>query len=197
MGRTMRVVSWVMISVGVTLLSISVGTAAYGAMFQLLTSRNFDQLLHASELSLPLRTSAALTAANTGVVGKLEIPRLGISVMILEGLNSGVLRRGAGHVPETPIPGPGGNAAIAAHRDTYFRNLRNVVKGDRIDVLTLRGTLTYVVNSTEIVSPEDTGVLASSTKPQLTLITCYPFYMVGPAPKRFIVHAFLSPSTSE
>jgi sortase A len=123
------------------------------------------------------------------VVGKLDVPRIGISVMVLQGIGKHTLIAGAGHVPGTPLPGAEGNAAIAAHRDTFFRKLEAILPGDSIQVATEGGTYDYVVHSTEVVDPEDTRVMESRSHTELTLITCYPFYFVGAAPKRFVVHA--------
>lgn len=123
------------------------------------------------------------------LVGRLEIPRLHVSTIVLEGDDEHSLRYGAGHVPGTSLPYEAGNVAIAAHRDTFFRPLRKIEPQDRIRLTTPDGSFDYVVESTEIVSPSDVGVLKASRDPELTLITCYPFYYVGPAPKRFIVHA--------
>jgi sortase A len=123
------------------------------------------------------------------VVGKLDIPRIGISVIILQGIETGTLILGAGHVPGTPLPGSDGNVAIAAHRDTFFRKLNAILVDDRIQFATLNGTYEYAVDSTETVDPEDTQVMESRGRSELTLITCYPFHFVGAAPKRFVVHA--------
>lgn len=123
------------------------------------------------------------------LVGRLEIPRLHISTVILEGDDEHCLRYGAGHVPGTSLPYQAGNVAIAAHRDTFFRPLRKIEPLDRIRLTTPGGSYDYIVESTEVVPPDDVGVLRSSARSELTLITCYPFYFVGPAPKRFIVHA--------
>lgn len=123
------------------------------------------------------------------VLGQMEIPRIGISLMVLEGDSDPILRRAAGHLESTAIPGQPGNVAIAAHRDTFFRALRNIRDQDVITLSTLTGTYRYQVDSVEVVGPNDTEVLADSPQPTLTLITCYPFYYVGPAPKRFVVRA--------
>jgi sortase A len=124
-----------------------------------------------------------------GTIGKIEIPRIGLSAMIAEGTEWATLRRAIGHIPGTAFPGETGNVAIAAHRDTFFRGLRNISRGDAIDVTTDRGVFRYVVDSTEIVKPNDVSVLKPGQAQELTLITCYPFFWIGPAPKRFIVHA--------
>ncbi len=123
------------------------------------------------------------------VIGKMEIPRLHLSTVILEGDDDYALRLGAGHVPHTALPGQPGNLGIAAHRDTFFRPLRKIRRDDRIELITRDGSYLYSVQSTEVVQPQDTRVLKASGGEQLTLITCYPFYYVGSAPLRFIVHA--------
>ncbi len=123
------------------------------------------------------------------VVGRLRIPRLSLEVMVREGASESTLRRAVGHIPGTGLPGQTGNVALAGHRDTFFRPLRNIRKDDAIDLDTGHGTLRYLVTSTEIVSPRDVSVLKASSGKTLTLVTCYPFYYVGSAPKRFIVRA--------
>jgi sortase A len=123
------------------------------------------------------------------VIGRLEIPRLQMNLMVREGVSEQTLREAVGHVPSTALPGRKGNVALAAHRDTFFRPLRNIRKGDVITLQTLAGTYQYAVRSVEIVRPSDTQVLNAANHPELTLVTCYPFYYVGSAPKRFIVHA--------
>ena len=123
------------------------------------------------------------------VLGRIDIPRIGVSVMVLEGDNSRIFRRAAGHVEGTAEPGEPGNAAIAAHRDTFFRPLRKIREDDIIRFTSETQSYAYRVESVKVVGPDDAQVLADSPHPTLTLITCYPFYYVGPAPKRFIVRA--------
>jgi sortase A len=123
------------------------------------------------------------------VVGEIEIPRLHLSVMVFEGDDAGILEQGAGHIPGTALPTASGNMGIAAHRDTYFRPLRTIHANDVIALKTQAGTSRYAVTETEIVPPSDIGVLAPASGRDLTLVTCYPFFYVGSAPKRFIVHA--------
>jgi sortase A len=123
------------------------------------------------------------------LLGRLSIPRLKVSAMVREGADSATLRRAVGHIPGTALPGHAGNVALAGHRDTFFRALRDIKKDDKIDIETESGTYQYVVESTNIVGPRDVGVLAASRDKSLTLVTCYPFYYVGSAPKRFIVRA--------
>lgn len=123
------------------------------------------------------------------LIGRIEIPNAGVSAMILEGIGYRTLRRGVGHIPGTPLPRWDGNVGLAAHRDSFFRGLKDISKNDIITLKTLHGTFQYRVESTEIVLPQDTHVLEDTDKPTLTLVTCYPFYYVGSAPKRFIVRA--------
>ncbi len=123
------------------------------------------------------------------VIGRLTIPRLGLSSIILEGVADRELKLAAGHIPGTALPGGNGNAAIAGHRDTVFRPLRLIRRNDAIKLATLNGEYEYRVVSAQIVEPTDVQVLSPTKTETLTLITCYPFYFVGPAPKRFIIKA--------
>jgi sortase A len=124
-----------------------------------------------------------------GVIGRIEIGRLGLSAIIAEGDSPSLLGRAVGHVPDTAMPGESGNIVLTGHRDTFFRPLRKIQEGDVITLETKSGEYQYAVESTAIVPPTATEVLQSSSSEELTLITCYPFYYVGPAPNRFIVHA--------
>ncbi len=124
-----------------------------------------------------------------GMIGRIEIPRLDISVVVIEGTVSTTLRRAVGHIRGTALPGHRGNIGISGHRDTFFRPLRNIRKHDVITLSTLDGEYQYRVISTKIVLPSDVDVLDSDGREILTLVTCYPFYFVGAAPNRFIVRA--------
>lgn len=130
-------------------------------------------------------------AVKTGdVLGRMDIPRLGMSVAVLEGTSSRMLRRGAGHIAGSPLPGEAGNSAIAGHRDTFFRGLKDIRKNDEIQFQTATGLLRYEVDWVKVIEPNDFTVLEpSTTESTLTLVTCYPFYFLGPAPKRFAVRA--------
>jgi sortase A len=123
------------------------------------------------------------------LLGRLRIPRLQVAAMVREGADSGTLRSAIGHIPGTALPGKTGNIGLAGHRDTFFRALRNIQEGDTIDFETESGTYRYAVESTKIVTPRDISVLKAAGGKTLTLVTCYPFYYVGSAPKRFIVRA--------
>ena len=135
------------------------------------------------------RPMPALPVRRGDVVAEIDIPRLDLSVMVFEGDDAGILKQGAGHIPGTALPAASGNIGIAAHRDTYFRPLRTIHANDVIALQTPVGTSRYAVTETRIVRPSDTGVLAPAPGRDLTLVTCYPFYYVGRAPERFIVHA--------
>jgi sortase A len=129
------------------------------------------------------------TADPLAPIGRLDIPRLGVSVVVMPGDDDATLSKAVGHLPDTPLPWTGGNTALAGHRDTHFRPLERVKAGDEIYLETPRGRFTYRVSRTVVVEPEELWVLDPATNPTLTLITCYPFTHVGPAPKRFVVQA--------
>ncbi len=125
-------------------------------------------------------------------VAKLMIPRLDAQLYVVEGDDKKALRRGPGHMTGTVMPGGRGNCVIAGHRDTHFRVLKDIRKGDDIVLETHDGEFLYRVKNTRIVSPFNTGPIQPTKNAVLNLITCYPFYYVGNAPKRFIVEAELA-----
>jgi LPXTG-site transpeptidase (sortase) family protein len=129
------------------------------------------------------------TAAGNIPLGRIEIASVGLSAMIQEGTSNRTLQRGVGHIAGTALLGKSGNVGLAAHRDTFFRKLRDIKSGDDIKLTTLAGSVMYRVELISIVEPEDSRVLADSGENTLTLVTCYPFSYIGPAPKRFIVRA--------
>lgn len=156
-------------------------------LFQKAEDRRFEHLLTAGASAVSF-ASLPVTREG-GLIGRMEIPRLGLSVMVMEGTTNAILRRAAGHISGTALPGHAGNVGISAHRDTFFRPLRNIEAGDIVTLATIGGEFRYRVLSTKIVGPEDVTVLHAGKDESLTLVTCYPFYFVGPAPKRFIVRA--------
>jgi LPXTG-site transpeptidase (sortase) family protein len=119
----------------------------------------------------------------------LRIPRIRLEVAVLEGTDELTLNRAVGHIEETAAPGASGNAGIAGHRDGFFRGLMHVVPGDAIELDTRQGTEEYRIERTWIVNPDNVSVLDPTSERSLTLVTCYPFYVVGPAPQRYIVRA--------
>lgn len=141
--------------------------------------------LSAARDSLP----ATRSMPDRSLIGRLRIPRLRVSAMVREGVGESTLRVALGHIPGTALPGMPGNVGLAGHRDTLFRPLRQIRRDDLIRLETLRGTYNYRVENTEIVRPKNVSVLRLGDQPELTLVTCYPFYYVGAAPKRFVVQA--------
>jgi sortase A len=132
---------------------------------------------------------AILTTNFPVPLGVLRIPSIGLEVPVLEGTDDLTLNRGVGHIDGTPIPGEEGNIGIAGHRDGFFRGLKDVHLGDYFDLYTEKGNIRYVVDEIHIVPPEDVSVLEPRLRSSITLVTCYPFYFVGSAPLRYIVHA--------
>ena len=156
-------------------------------LFQNKESRQFDRLI--SKTSGATSTAKVPPPPSGELIGRLEIARLGVSLIIIEGTSRTVLRRGVGHISGTALPGHTGNVGISGHRDTFFRPLRNIRQNDIVTLITLLGEYRYRVLSTRVVSPHDVTVLDPDGNEILTLITCYPFYFVGAAPERFIVRA--------
>ncbi len=136
---------------------------------------------------IPLQSSPPATKGD--LFALIKIPRIGMSVVVIEGTSARTLRRAAGHIPGTGLPGQPGNVGISGHRDTFFQPLENIRPNDIITLSTLFGEYRYKVVSTKVVSPYDVTVLKTSRNEILTLVTCFPFYFVGPAPDRFIVRA--------
>lgn len=129
-------------------------------------------------------------------LGRIEINSIGLTAMIQEGTGAQTLQRGVGHITGTASLGASGNIGLAAHRDTFFRKLRNIHEGDEITLTTLAGSYNYRVELISIVEPDNSAVLRDMGGNILTLVTCYPFGYIGPAPKRFIVRAKQQASTA-
>jgi sortase A len=139
-----------------------------------------------------LSTGSPESGASSGsLIGRVDIPQLHLSVPVLEDDTAKSLLRGLGHIPGTAELGGLGTVGLAGHRDTFLRPLRGILPGMEILATSAAGKYHYVVDSTEIVMPQAVSVLAMQNRPELTLITCYPFSYVGAAPKRFVVHAHL------
>lgn len=132
---------------------------------------------------------ASLDAQLGAPLAVLRIPKLDLVVPVLEGTDELALNRGVGHIEGTVRPGVAGNVGIAGHRDGFFRGLKDIAIGDRLDLVTVDGTESFQVEGITIVPPTDVSVLAATTHPTVTLVTCYPFYFVGSAPLRYIVRA--------
>jgi sortase A len=140
----------------------------------------------------PSPTAAVMPPlAIRALVARVEIPRVKLSAVAREGVDEHTLATAVGHVPGTSLPGAVGNAAFAAHRDTFFRPLRGVKAGDEVILTTREASYHYTVTATQVVEPGDVSVLEPTPASTLTLITCYPFGFVGSAPQRFVVRAVL------
>jgi sortase A len=173
-------------------------------LYQTFESREFDRTLN--RRAAAIAASGVRPVGRTGqasrksalpskspspnaLIGRLSVPRLHLSAMVREGIDPKTLKLAVGHIPSTALPGQAGNVGVAGHRDTFFRGLRDVKTGDEIQFSTLSGDFRYLVESLTVVEPDNIGALAASAENVLTMVTCYPFYYVGDAPKRFVVRA--------
>jgi sortase A len=146
-----------------------------------------EKRIHAQEQR---ETGLSRVMVKTGdILGRIEIPRIGLSVIVLEGTTSQTLQHGAGHIEGTALPGEPGNIGIAGHRDTYFRGLKDIRANDEIQIQTAAGITRYEVDWIQITVPSDVSIVSPATGSALTLVTCYPFHYIGAAPERFVVHA--------
>ena len=189
--RMASVISWTLLFAGALLLGYCAYVIADTYTYQRVESAKFDlpKLPMTSASPLSEARSPEPTYALGEVLGQMEVPRLAMRVVVVEGDSPKLLRRAAGHIPGTAFPGESGNAALAGHRDSLFRPLRNIRLGDTV-AFDFRGRrLRYEVQSSQVVSPDETGVLLSTDSKELTLITCFPFSYVGPAPNRYVLRA--------
>lgn len=193
-GKVRRWIEGLLLAVGLLSLGVWGGVQLASMLSQAWENRSFD--LKKQQVSAPA-ASKTRAPERGDVLGRLSIPRLGLSSMVREGDDEGILSLAVGHIPGTSLPGQAGNVAVAAHRDTIFRGLRNIKKDDVIHFETMNGTHDYEVDSIDLVMPDDVSVLKAGKRPQLTLVTCYPFYYVGSAPQRFIVSAHELPAGTE
>jgi sortase A len=200
--RTLRWAERLLILVGVLCLGYYLYTYTEATLYQAFEDRELDKILSDATVSgtsgtareevvPPPETAPRRTFAEGSTVGRIEIPRLGVSAVIRAGSDARTLRLAVGYIPGTGLPGERGNFGLAGHRDTFFRKLRDINPDDEIRIVTTDGVFRYHVQRTSIVMPEDVWVLDSTNYPALTLVTCYPFNYIGSAPKRFIVRAAL------
>jgi LPXTG-site transpeptidase (sortase) family protein len=205
-----RLVSHVLIAAGMVMLTIVVWSETESALYQAAQARYFEARVReaaATELeppgapaplAHPARPSTVLLrqlrripdlAQDPLLIGRLEIPRLGLSAMVREGVDPSTLRKAVGHLPGTAMPGQSGNFVIAGHRDGFFRGLRLIRKKDKILLRTPTAVFSYDVKELSVVDPTDSNALQSTVSRVCTLVTCFPFDYFGPAPRRFIVRA--------
>jgi len=128
------------------------------------------------------------------VLTKLSIPRIGLQAVVMEGTSSHSLLLGPGHMTGSAMPGSAGNTVIAGHRDTFFRHVHRLRNGDDIYIVRGGKQFHYVVVRKKVVKPTDLSVIRQSKEGELTLITCYPTHVIGPAPQRLIIVARLAGS---
>jgi sortase A len=187
MAKANKVLSYVLLAAGAVLLFFGAREWLESRFGQSAAERQFDT-------GSPAQPGGYNPPQLGDAVAKLIIPRLDTELYVVEGDGPNELRRGPGHLMGTAMPGQDGNCVIAGHRDTHFRPLKDIHKGDEIVLDTQNGQYVYRVQSTEVISPENTAPLRPTTDAELNLITCYPFYYVGSAPKRFVVQAHLTGS---
>jgi sortase A len=187
MKRKLRLAEYIFAALGILALGYCAATYFRARLFQSTETRKLEKV----EKALPRKEviAPAPTPREGAVLGRLTIPRLGLSVIVVEGVEARDLEKAAGHIPGTALPGETGNVGIAAHRDTFFRPLRAIRPNDSITLSTVAGSYRYRVVSTEVVSPSDIHVLDPTAQDALTLVTCFPFNYIGAAQRRFIVRA--------
>jgi len=199
---------------GSLMLAIYMGAGAHRAVFSWAALETFerahlgatDQILTGLSVASPNFTlwspqrvngyENSLTTYLAPAIAVLRIPKIHLEAPVLEGTAELSLNRGVGRIVGTAHLGENGNIGVAGHRDGFFRGLKDVGSGDTIEMVTLNRTQIYVVDRIVIVDPDDTSVLGPRRYPSLTLVTCYPFYIVGSAPQRYIVQASISGSDS-
>lgn len=190
-ARTQRLVRWscrLLFITGIVALAYVGLTLLDARLYQVSAKHSLETQIRM--VQGPTVSQLKPTVNEGDVLGRLDIPRLGVSVAVLQGTGSRMLRLGAGHIEGTPLPGEPGNSGIAGHRDTFFRQLKDIRRDDEIQLQTANGLFRYEVDWVKVVEPNDTTVLEPSTvESTLTLVTCYPFQFLGSAPKRFVVHA--------
>jgi sortase A len=188
-GGNRKAVSLLLIIVGVGLLGY-VGSEYWG-MYRSQQRLEAEWERQAASVNTP----AAPVIPPDQMLTRVVIPKIGLDAIVVEGASRKELSEGPGHMKQTAMPGQTGNAVITGHRDTFFRHIYELVKGDRIQVRRAGSVFTYEVTGKKIVMPEDVSVIRQTSDPQLTLITCYPTYYIGPAPKRLVVFSKLVDSS--
>ncbi|HMF90952.1 MAG TPA: class D sortase [Candidatus Angelobacter sp.] len=201
----LRIGQKALISVGVALLGFYALARVDGAVTSYAAVRNFEDgearsggnSTESRSVDYSLWSAVRIKAYKQSLkqsgpaIALLRIPKLRIVAPVMEGIGDVALNVGVGHIPGTARPGEPGNLGLAGHRDGFFRGLKDIHKGDTIEVVTAGKTEVYAVDDVKIVKPADVQVLRASATPSVTLVTCYPFYFAGNAPQRYIVHASL------
>jgi sortase A len=186
-NRLFRWTQRVLFIIGILALGFVGFTLLDAELYQASAKRSLENQIQFERQPHEMQPKPAIKPGD--VLGRLDIPRLDLSVAVLQGTSSRILREGAGHIEGTALPGQGGNSGIAGHRDTFFRGLKDIRKNDEIQFQSTTGLLRYQVDWVKVVAPDDLSVLVPTSESTLTLVTCYPFYFIGAAPKRFVVRA--------
>ena len=190
-NRAWRAIERILLLIGVVSLGYFVYVVTESYLYQAIENRELNAILASAPVS-SVHVSRPRPAPGS-MIGRIEIPRLGVSAIIRAGSDARTLRLAVGHITGTAFPGESGNIGLAGHRDTFFRRLRDIRVDDEIRIVTPEETYAFHVERTSVVKPRDTWVLNETATPVLTLVTCYPFTYVGSAPDRFIVRASQRP----
>jgi sortase A len=194
-ARLLNWTQWLLLAAGGAMLSCGVLIVADGAVAQWTARRSLEI---ATRVAAPVTSPGAVPTSRVvsrgspvrgAAVAALSIPRIRLSAVVLHGSDTQTLRRGPGHLENTALPGESGNVVIAGHRDSFFRPLRSIAAGDDVFLDTSLGRVHYRVSSLRVVSAQDMSVVKPTRGSVLTLITCYPFSLIGHAPDRFVVRA--------
>ncbi len=188
-ARLLRRGEWLLWRLGLLLIGIFSLAYLERTSFQFHQERVFEQELKTAKTAPETQPPPVRSFRPGEIIGRIEIPRTGLHAVVLEGTDDKTLRRAVGHIENTAFPGRPGNVGISAHRDTFFRGLSRLRVDDTIRLVTVDGVHDYLVESVMVVAPDDTSVLRPEAQPTLTLVTCFPFHYVGPAPKRYVVKA--------
>jgi sortase A len=220
MNRTLRILQWCLIGLGLVLIGVFVAALVHRELGSRSAMRDFETAREAARAApspsptvapvptrvLPSELPTDTTLWAQGRIAKyneslshqfaaplaiLRIPKIGLEVPVLDGTDDLTLNRAVGRIAGTATIETMGNLGIAGHRDGYFRGLKDIRVGDEIVVDTLTHRYRYVVEEIRVTDPEDTTVLWPGSVPEVTLVTCYPFYHFGNAPQRFVVRAEL------
>ncbi|MGA9071070.1 MAG: class D sortase [Terracidiphilus sp.] len=187
--RFIRWTRWILMLSGVLAIAFAALTLFNARTFQSAAGQILDNQIHAAVLHPGIQVKK--TVKEGDVLGRIEIPRIGMSVIVLQGTTPKTLRLGVGHIVGTALPGESGNIGIAGHRDTFFRGLKDVHRDDEILLQSADGISRYEVDWIQITAPGDGGIVSLAKDPGLTLVTCYPFHFIGSAPERYVVHAHM------
>ncbi len=168
---------------------LACGVFALAYCGYVLIAAHFYQTIQKSRLENVDQSEEHRPVVEGSAIGEMKVARLGLSAVFVQGDSPRILRHAVGHISETALPGEPGNVVLTGHRDSFFRSLRNIRQGDTVELKTPGREFAYQVDWTEVVLPSDVGVVQPSGDNTLTLVTCFPFYYVGPAPMRFVVRA--------